>query len=432
MMVLAGMGRRELLPANGMLPLTLDGRLWLVETGTVDVFAVEKAEGGHLGRRHHLHTVTAPGLLAGQGQAAVQPDVEILAVSRGATATVLDGRALGAMAVSATVQLPLAWLLDRWIEGMGSGLVRNFAPRSAHPLPLAVGASVTPPEGSVVAGHKGVTWTHLTAGHGRYMGIADLTAERGAMIPLSPETWLAPVEGLAVTGYGTPGLLTTTNWWRSVQAFHDAYLLCLGLSLDNQRKMESWRLEKRAVKIADALGTTFGRFARLIGVFPESTGGDGPDNILAVACALACQPLGITIEQSPQLIRRRGDDRPLTVEEVARSARIRARHVAVRGEWWRQDLGPLVAFAGDDGRPLALVPNPKGGYRLHDPGQARQSDLDMAAAVTLAPMAWTFYAPLPDGPLAAMDLLRLGLKHQKRDIAVALVAGALGGIMGMS
>ncbi|TAN59884.1 MAG: hypothetical protein EPN20_14455, partial [Magnetospirillum sp.] len=390
MMILAAMGRREPLPPNGMLPLTLETRLWLVETGTVDVFAVEKGEGDRLGRRHHLHTVTAPGLLAGLGQAAVQPDVEILAVSRGATATVLDGRALGAAPASAGTQIPLAWLLDRWIEGMGTGLVRNFAPRSAHPLPLAAGTSVTPSEGSVVAGHKGVTWAHLTAGSGRYMGIADLVADGVSMIPLSPETWLAPVDDLAVAGYGSPGLLTTANWWRHVQTFHDAYLLCLGLSLDNQRKMEGWRLEKRAGKITDALGATFGRFARLVGVSAEAAGGEGPDNTLAVACAIACRPLGITIEQSPQLTRRRGDDRPLTVEEVARAARIRARHVALRGEWWRQDLGPLVAFAGEDGRPLAIVPNPKGGYRLHDPVRATEADLDVATAETFAPMAWTF------------------------------------------
>ncbi|EME69524.1 ABC transporter [Paramagnetospirillum caucaseum] len=431
MAILTSMGRRESLVCNGILPLTLETRLWLVEAGTIDVFAVEKGEGDRLGRRHHLHTVTGPGLLAGLGQASAHADVEILAVSRGATATVLDGSTLAAAPASAATQLPLAWLLDRWIEGMGTGLVRNFAPRSAHPLPLIAGANVTPTEGSVVAGHKGVTWAHLAAGSGRYMGIADMAADGISMIPLSPETWLAPVDGLAVAGYGSPGLLSTSNWWRHVQTFHDAYLLCLGLSLDNQRKMEGWRLEKRADKIADALGTTFGRFARLVGVSTDTTGGAGPDNALASACAIACRPLGITIEQSPQLIRRRGDDRPLTVEEVARAARIRARHVALRGEWWREDLGPLVAFSGDDGRPLAVVPDPKSGYRLHDPAQATEADLDEATAVSLSPMAWTFYAPLPDGPLSAMDLLRLGLRHQKRDVAVALAAGALGGFMGM-
>ncbi|OAN49556.1 hypothetical protein A6A04_19240 [Paramagnetospirillum marisnigri] len=431
MVILAALGRREPLPCNGMLPLTLDTRLWLVETGTVDVFAVEKGGGERLGRRHHLHTVTGPGLLAGFGQAKAQPNVEILAVSRGATATVLDGRALGAAPASAGTQIPLAWLLDRWVEGMGTGLVRNFAPRSAHPLPLTAGGSVIPPEGSVVTGHKGVTWAHLTAGRGRYMGIADLASDGLSMIPLSPETWLAPAGDMAVTGYGSPGLLTMANWWHHIQCFHDAYLLCLDLSLDNQRKMEGWRLEKRAGKIADALSATFGRFVRLVRDFPESAGGEGPVNALAVACAIACRPLGITIEQSPQLIRRRGDDRPLTVEEVTRSARIRARQVALRGEWWRQDLGPLVAFADEDGRPLAVVPNPKGGYRLHDPARAAEGELDVATAESLAPMAWTFYAPLPDGPLAAMDLLRLGFRHQKRDIAVALIAGALGGFMGM-
>jgi hypothetical protein len=292
MAALVAVGARNVLPTNEVIRLSPDRRLWLVETGTIDVFAVEKDDEGRLGRRHHLHSVTGPGLMAGMGQGVDAPaDVEMLAVSRGASLVSLDPDILGSSPVSTTVQTPLAWLLDRWIEGMGTGLVRNFAPRSAHSLPLSAGGSVTPPEGSVVAGHKGVIWAHLTAGSGRYMGIADLTADGISMIPLSPETWLAPMDGLTVTGYGSPGLLSTANWWRHVQTFHDAYLLCLGLSLDNQRKMEGWRLEKRAGKIADALGTTFGRFARLVGVSTEATHGTGPDNALAVACAIACRPL---------------------------------------------------------------------------------------------------------------------------------------------
>lgn len=432
MAALAAAGARDVLPANEAIRLSPDRRLWLVESGAIDVFAVEKDGEGRLGRRHHLHSVVGPGLMAGMAQGESAPaDVEMVAVSRGANLVTIDPAILGASPVSATVQMPLAWLLDRWIEGIGAGLSRNFAPRSTQTAPLAPGGKAAPAEGTVVSGHKGVVWAYVTHGSGRYMGIDDMAAGGRAMIALSPDTWLAPMEGLDVTGYGSPGLVMAANWWLHVQAFHDAYLRCLGLSLENQRKLEGWRMQKRAGKIADALGTTFDRFTRLVGVTTEAPAGESPDNALAVACAAACKPLGIVVEQSPQLIRRRGDDRPLTVEEVARSTRIRARQVALRGDWWLQDLGPLVVFAGDDDRPLALVPTSKGGYRVHDPVKAAEYDLDTTLAESLSPMGWTFYAPLPDGPVSAMDLLRLGLRHQKRDIAVALLAGALGGFMGM-
>ncbi|CAA7626636.1 ABC transporter [Candidatus Terasakiella magnetica] len=432
MAALIAAGTREPLPTNALIHLTADHRLWLVETGTIDIFAVEKDADGRLGRRHHLHSVTGPGLMAGMNQTGAAPlDVELLAVSRGAALVALDAAVMGISPVAMTVQAPLAWLLDRWIEGIGTGLSRNFAPRSTQTVPLPPSGRAQPPDGTVISGHKGVVWAHITGGSGRYMGIDDMAADGRAMIPLSPETWLAPVENLDVTGYATTGLVITAHWWRHIQVFHDAFLRCLSLSLDNQRKLEGWRLQKRAGKIADALGATFDRFAQLVGVSTEVLPGENPDNALAVACASACRPLGIVIEQTPQLIRRRGDDHPLTVEEVARSARIRARQVALRGEWWTQDLGPLVAFAGDDDRPLALVPTSKGGYRVHDPVHASEYALDTALAESLASMAWTFYAPLPDGPVSAMDLLRLGLRHQTRDIAVALLAGALGGFMGM-
>ena len=192
MAALVAVGARNVLPTNEVIRLSPDRRLWLVETGTIDVFAVEKDDEGRLGRRHHLHSVTGPGLMAGMGQGVDAPaDVEMLAVSRGASLVSLDPDILGSSPVSTTVQTPLAWLLDRWIEGLGLGLSRNFAQRSTQTAQLAANGKAAPEEGTVISGHKGVVWAYVTAGSGRYMGIDDMAAGGRAMIPLSPRPgWL--------------------------------------------------------------------------------------------------------------------------------------------------------------------------------------------------------------------------------------------------
>jgi NHLM bacteriocin system ABC transporter ATP-binding protein len=423
------MGRATDLPPNQTITLTGSVEQWFVGAGVVDIFAVERDAEGRPGLRHFLANMPAPALFCGLGQAAAG-QVDVIAVSRGATVYALGIPELAGIAAQPPVQPAMARLLDLWIEGITAGLARFFAVRSAPVTTLMPGAEALPPPGNLVVTPRGVVWAFVAEGSARFMGIDEVTV--GTLLPLSPESFLAqPAEGgLKVAGYPTPGLLLAPGWWGRIQAFHDSYLRCLAHSIDKEHDIEASRLEKRAAKSADAIGGTLGRLVRLVTPWQQHNAAENPDNALANACAIAAKPLGITIENSALLTRRRGEDQPLTVEEVARVARVRARQVALRGEWWRQDLGPVVAFAADDDRPLALVPGGRTGYILHDPtqgGPPRPLTPDLAMHVQ--PMAWAFYAPLPDGPLKVSDLLRLGLRNQKFDMAVAMAAGAVGSIV---
>ena len=90
---------------------------------------------------------------------------------------------------------------------------------------------------------------------------------------------------------------------------------------------------------------------------------------------------------------------------VLRPRGIMMRDIHLKGEWWRECVGPLLGYA-KDGRLVALVPTKTGlgyQYRMQDGSIRRVGRREMAEE--LKPKAVTFTKALPLKPLRLKDLL---------------------------
>ncbi|MEV7181437.1 ATP-binding cassette domain-containing protein [Kitasatospora sp. NPDC093679] len=93
--------------------------------------------------------------------------------------------------------------------------------------------------------------------------------------------------------------------------------------------------------------------------------------------------------------------------------------------------GPVVGFAADDGRPIALVPRPSGGHRRYDPAGARPAG--RRHRVALQRRALLLYPPLPPGALGPAGLARfvLAVPGARRDLARLTAAGLAAALLGL-
>ena len=55
------------------------------------------------------------------------------------------------------------------------------------------------------------------------------------------------------------------------------------------------------------------------------------------------------------------------LEAIARASHLRLRPVLLRGQWWKQDSGPLVVYTQEDHLPMALIPIKDSRYELLNP-----------------------------------------------------------------
>jgi ATP-binding cassette subfamily C protein len=118
------------------------------------------------------------------------------------------------------------------------------------------------------------------------------------------------------------------------------------------------------------------------------------------------------------------------VASIARASRVRLRRVLLKGDWWRQDNGPLLAFTQDQ-HPVALLPNSPTGYDLADPVAAVRTPVTAAIAAGLAPFAHTFYRPFPAQALRVLDLARFGLASWGKDLRRVLLLSLIGALLAL-
>ena len=149
--------------------------------------------------------------------------------------------------------------------------------------------------------------------------------------------------------------------------------------------------------------------------------------LLRVAGAVG-HALGVKIEPPAESEQAQQVKEPL--EAIARASQLRLRQVLLRGRWWRQDSGPLVAYTQEGRYPVALLPVHQTHYELLD-ANGKRMPVNETVARTVEPVAFMFYRPLPDGDLKAWDLLKFAFQGRQRDLMVMAVAGVIVTLLGM-
>ncbi|MBF0304573.1 MAG: NHLP bacteriocin export ABC transporter permease/ATPase subunit [Alphaproteobacteria bacterium] len=381
-------------------------RPFLVHGGAVEIYAPQA------GGRRLLARVEAGGIVfpAGDRLTVVSLDAELEEVDWSAPRSVEPAR--------------LATAVDAWLAALSASLAQGIAPRDGRRA-LAPGTVVTPDAGDAVGGRHGIVWARVEAGTFRLLGLADV--EVGGLVPLGAATWLQTDSGGRLTGMATADLLDDTMPLR-MERFLALCLLCLARLGDiAARDVQQHRAGRQEVAEAH-LDTALRGLCVLSGGGVEAVPEVDPSSALAAALRHACRAAGIDVT-IPDPARRRRGDRPPTIEQLARAARIRVRPIMLRGRWWEDDLGAFVTIAAD-GRPLAVRSGARGGAVIDPTGVA--TSLSESAAAELGPQAWVPLPPLPHRAMNAADLLSFGLKRCHGDVLAALLAGLVGGVVGLA
>ncbi|ATW26577.1 NHLP bacteriocin export ABC transporter permease/ATPase subunit [Candidatus Formimonas warabiya] len=121
----------------------------------------------------------------------------------------------------------------------------------------------------------------------------------------------------------------------------------------------------------------------------------------------------------------------LTLDAIARASRIRTREVALTGEWYKEDSGPILGFMEEGGRPVALIPVSPAAYILHDPVLHSRKKVDRETAAQISGWGFVFFRPFSHKEIKLGDLLSFGLQScWKQDLLVIVLMGVLGGLLG--
>lgn len=391
-------------------PLLLDDPRagWRVVSGRVDLFAVEPVEGEPRGRRHGIGTVAAGQALF--GVRAREGDLALVAVgSRGARVEALDQGRLE--------PVERARLIEGWAETLAAARLADDVRasvllRPGQPVTVAAGETVTSPRQAV--------WIEDAAGlalDGMPLSGA-LPVVSGLVLEVRVDSTLEPVR--------SPEDSRAAHGRDGVEALGTAVLAGLSREVKSAGDRQRATLARRRQEEREETERVFGALANVVEE-REALAAPG-ESALAAACRIAGRPLGVDVVE-PALVR--GRSLVARLREVARASGFRFREVHLDEGWWRRDVGPLVALAGEDERPVALVQR-RGRYELVDPGRGARSVIDQDSAATLAPTAYMPYACLGQGPADGRRLIRLGLLPARADLLRLLGASIVLGLLSIA
>ncbi|MEA5449682.1 NHLP bacteriocin export ABC transporter permease/ATPase subunit [Leptolyngbya sp. CCNP1308] len=432
--------------ANQPLLLTDLTQLWQVKSGRVAVFAVPFANGQPSGERRFLFT-------AGPGEALFAAD-PCPVTHLGLMAVAVEPAEIAALALSEidATDCPtslLKDLIDPWIHHWGT--IDGFPkPAQTGQVPEIHYISLT--RGQICRPDTQVLWIRMQEGTATWMGnpAFPLTAELGCF-PLGRGTYMQAQDHIEFFARPTAEVKSRKVLIRGIAQLHrycfstleqiDARNQRLGLKRFQQRQQLNQIVTENVVH-------------SLAGVLEGDRIDSTESPLLAVAGAVG-KALGVTIQPAAPSENAARNKEPL--EAIARASQLRLRRVLLRGEWWRQDCGPLVAYTKEGRSPVALLPTPGPRYEIYAPGGLSPSPplqnskfktqnsklptsptppphhlpLTPTLAAHLDPVAFVFYRPLPTGDLNALSLLRFAFRGQGRDWLMIGLTGVAATLIGM-
>ena len=118
-------------------------------------------------------------------------------------------------------------------------------------------------------------------------------------------------------------------------------------------------------------------------------------------------------------------------EALTRASRIQHRKVMFRGEWWKMDVGPLVGYLQEDDRPVAILLDKKGRYRIHDARDGSQTLVNKTTQSLLKKHALVLIRTLSEDKNKPFDLIAFSLKNKFPDIISFALAALFLTVLGM-
>ncbi len=391
------------------------GKVLQVTAGHVDVFAVAIGAGNE-GIRHHLFRVESGEIILDLQDTVERSgrQIRLLAVGGpGAEASVISRR-----------EIPSSDRVNLWV----AKLARLLADRNPSwsiqelvgdgPIEMQAGERRRAPMHDIV-------WVSLESGTATLMGFDPGIFGGSPPMPLTSGMWIAAGQAgcVAVSSKSMPDADTL---WPALDQFHQSVLACVDDHLLRVAREEAQRLVNRSEQSALQTLESFDRLSAIIMRRDNRAvmEADQPDPLLAV-CRIVGQAL-----QTPLTFSRRpasyGHDLSAVVE-IARAARLRVRQTLLRGEWWKLDVGPLVAWHGKERNPVALIRGPGRRYSMIDGRSGARHKVDPSLAMELAPEAATFYPSLRSDPLTFRDLFLFSFRHSRGNISrIVLAVVAIG------
>lgn len=410
---------------NQFIVLNAKAFVWMVASGSVDLFSAPLEHGEPVGARNYVIRLNPGQTFLGIPDAPAHQGRGLFAIGDAETKLLqlpLDRLQEAAREYEFSA-IGISELSDEWVAALLRRFKIAMIPQNCQDLQIST--TLRFEQQSAYKPRRGVNWVRHTEGTSRVMGLDYLPMIGvNGYFPVSEKTWLQADTHVAVEAAATIDLIARDEFWTYLQQFHRFILESLNITELQADVRERERLREKAQDEARSFEHALLNLA--IAIQPEKADRTpATTNPLLAACRIVGKHLNMMFVEPP------GAAGVFNLEDIARASHIKTRPVLLREDWWRCDNGSLVAYQGDEKRPVALLQDSPRSYTLVDPVSGTRQHVTAEAAESLEAVAYMFYRPFPARVLAGIDLLNMGLAGMKNDLSMVVLMGICGALIGM-
>lgn len=400
--------------------------VWIVHRGQVELFALPLGRGVDQSRRRHLMTVAPGQALFGLGSGC--PDGIKLLVS-GTPGTEV-GRLTRTEFIAGTDGATVVNLIEEWLLSLSEAIISEQLPKTY--LRINAGETTSFTGDQIISVEQGMLWVIHEQGYSYWLGsreIPQISAD-GGYFPVKAKTWLVSGEESRLQAVDTRDWLEHDSGWTSLTGFYRVLFIYLAARCEREKQEEIKYLKAKEVNKQKIMGHSLLSLAAVADTSRERTVTEETGDLLYEACKKVGEAANIEIIRPSAEVRAHPSDNPL--EDIINASYIRMRRVALKGEWWVQDNGPLLGYLADGERPVALLPQKSKSYILYDPdGSSKPVTRELAGQVM--PFAYSFYRTLPARKIEIKDILKFSWQGKtRRDAMTMVLMGVAAGLLGLA
>ena len=413
-----------LIDSGGHQPILLNDAqtAWVVYAGRVDLFAVQLKNGRIVGSRQHLFRVEAGEALWGMDFESVDGKIGLLAVGNKDTSLLkLPASSLRKLCQDEEFGHEAILLLEGWVDHLSNCLSSTLPPKDS--INLEVGRETAVSDHMHASAKRGILWIEHIQGKSQFMGQAQFTINGNGYTPLSAHTWVETIEDCRIRAQDTVHYLDYDPSWSALDRFHAQFLHHILDSTERILEIDQHQLKNRIESNRDVINDALVNLASPL-ISSEKHSLTKSEPLILQACRLVTDELGITLVTPPA--DRLNDPSLNPISEIARISQFQIRRVILKGEWWKQDGGPLVGKWEESKKPVAILPETVNSYAIHDPETGEKILVNDEIAQQLLPFATMIYRPFSSQLISAIDMLKFGLRGRKGELrTIILVAIAV-------
>jgi NHLM bacteriocin system ABC transporter ATP-binding protein len=422
------------IPLGANKPFFLDRNdsFWVVASGNVEIYYVKRDQEGNLkSSRNYLYTAKKGDILFSLKTGNEFNEFSLIAVSPDSKLIEVHKSYIGNLN-----KAQLSTKIDRWINSLSQSIGLKNKPKIYRDINTA--GILKLKKNEIAFPSKGIYWANINEGNISIYGEEDITEtdtyNKNILLPITKELWVKSQDKN-----------TELELFETSVIVNDDITLMLSIHhiqdyfFQETKKLFHLKTEKEGNIVSDK--TTSDQEAiqsSLTGlksiVFSKKKEEMYLDintaNPLLGACQLVGKETGFEFI-GPKFIRDFEHNLTGQLDAIIQVSNVRARKVILRGRWWEEENGHLLAFTRDVKEPVALIQNQGGGYTIKNPVTKKNEKVTEEIAQNLEPISYMFLYSFDEQMTSIKKIGSFAIKGLKIDATYIILAAFAGSLIGL-